>query len=101
MAIQEEVSYTGQNNLGTLNSTVRIEEGKGRIVISDGVDEKVVGDRDGFTVNKGNISVQYGGDGMILKNGTLTMLLLGIRPDNVPDLIIAKPGYDIYNIVTP
>jgi len=34
MAFEDSVSYKGQNKVDTLTSTIRLEEGKGRLVVT-------------------------------------------------------------------
>lgn len=55
MAIEKTVSYTGQQSVSTLGGQIRIEEGRGRMVVydSDTQTELTVLDRTGFLFNDG------------------------------------------------
>ena len=50
-----ETTYSGQQNLSTLNGTISLQTGRGRLVVSkaDGT-EKTIQDIDGFHVNDDN-----------------------------------------------
>lgn len=80
--IEKKVSYTGQKQVDTLNSGIRIEEGKGRLVISESGTEMLVASKDGFVLN----------------DGTDFRLILGKFPDGTIGLIISKPGEDVYSL---
>ena len=41
-ALEKKVSYKGQEKVDTLSSRVRIEEGKGRIIVNDGQDNRMI-----------------------------------------------------------
>lgn len=43
-----EIIHKGQNSISTLGGQIRIEEGRGRLVIYDGNKELTIVDRDGF-----------------------------------------------------
>mgnify|MGYP003462809131 FL=1 len=55
MAFNSTVSYSGQNIISTLGGTIRIEEGRGRMVIQDSqtLVELVNIDRTGFLFSDG------------------------------------------------
>lgn len=55
MSFASTVSYSGQNIISTLNGTIKIEEGRGRMVIQDPstLVELVEIDRTGFLFNDG------------------------------------------------
>lgn len=42
MAIQTTVVYEGQKKIDTLDSKIRIEEGNGRILVSDGTKNRIL-----------------------------------------------------------
>lgn len=65
MALDKTVSYTGQNQVDTLSSRLRIEEGKGYLVIYDG------------TVNR---------------------LIMGVLPDGSIGMVISKEGVDVFSV---
>lgn len=52
MALDKKVSYSGQKKVDTLSSKVRIEEGKGRIIVNDRNDNRMIigADPDGIIV---------------------------------------------------
>lgn len=42
MAFEEEVSYTGQKSTSTLSAKLRIDEGRGYMVVHDGTDNRLL-----------------------------------------------------------
>lgn len=42
MALEKEVSYSGQNKTGTLTAKLRTDEGKGRQILFDGTYNRMI-----------------------------------------------------------
>lgn len=80
MSFSSTVSYSGQNIISTLNGTIKIEEGRGRMVIQDPstLVELVNIDRTGFLFSDG-----------IDRRIKLGSYLLDVG------LWISKPGQDV------
>ena len=55
MAVVKEISLAGQNSVATLSGNIRLEEGRGRLVVYDNTtnNELVTLDRTGFLFNDG------------------------------------------------
>ena len=49
------IKYLGQKQVSTLGGEIKIEEGRGRMVVYDGDRELTVVDRDGFTFDDGTV----------------------------------------------
>lgn len=79
MAIEKEVSYSGQSSLGTLGGQIRIEEGTGRLVIYDSVTGKEINvvDRSGYKLTDGTVTTRITADKFIQNDGTNDRILLG------------------------
>lgn len=80
MSFESTVSYSGQNIISTLGGAIRIEEGRGRMVIQDNQSlvELVNIDRTGF----------------LFSDGTDRRIKLGSFATRV-GLWISKPGIDV------
>ena len=51
MAIQKEVSYSGEKKINSLDATIRIEQSKNRIIITDGIlNRMIIGMHNGVIV---------------------------------------------------
>lgn len=62
MAFEKEVEYSGENKIDTLNSRVRIEQAKNRIIITDGtLNRMLIGMHDGEII----IAVSKDGEDVI------------------------------------
>ena len=42
MALDKDVSYTGQNKVDTLSSSVRIDEGLGHLIVKDATNNRMI-----------------------------------------------------------
>lgn len=84
MSFSSTVSYSGQNIISTLNGTIKIEEGRGRMVIQDPstLVELVNIDRTGFLFSDG-----------IDRRIKLGSYLLDVG------LWISKPGQDVIELL--
>lgn len=82
MALDKDISYSGQQQIDTLDSGVRIEEGRNRLVISENNINMLVATKDGFVLN----------------DGTHNRMIIGLMPDGNIGIVISKPGYDVYDI---
>lgn len=71
MALEKSVSYSGQNQVDTLTSKVRLEEGKGRLVIFDGTNNLGVF---GFDAN-GEVAVKIAKPGFDADTATDAQLI--------------------------
>lgn len=84
MAIVKTVSYTGQQSVSTLGGQIRLEEGRGRLVVYDSATqtELTTLDRTGFLFN----------------DGTDNRIKLGSYATRV-GLWISKPGNDVLELL--
>lgn len=84
MAIVKSVSYRGQNSVSTLGGQIRLEEGQGRLVVYDPVNqnELTVLDRTGF----------------LFSDGADRRIKLGSYASRV-GLWISKPGEDVIDLL--
>lgn len=85
MAIIKEISLAGQNSVATLSGNIRLEEGRGRLVVYDSVtnNELVTLDRTGFLFN----------------DGTNRRIKLGSYATRV-GLWISKEGEDVIDLLS-
>lgn len=79
MAIEKEVSYTGQSSVGTLGGQIRLEEGTGRLVIYDSVTGKEINvvDRNGYLLTDGTVTTRITAGNIVQNDGTNDRILLG------------------------
>lgn len=86
MALDKTVSYTGQKSVSTLGGQIRIDEGRGRMVIFDSQTqvELVTIDRTGF----------------LFDDGVDRRIKIGTNPKN-GDVVIAvsPPGEDVIDLL--
>lgn len=82
MAIIKEITTSGQNTVSTLSGSIRLEEGRGRLVVYDSISniELTTLDRTGF----------------LFSDGTDRRIKLGSFAARV-GLWISKPGVDVIN----
>lgn len=82
--VTDTSTYRGQNSVSTLNGAIKIEEGRGRMVIYDSItnNELVKVDRTGFLFN----------------DGTDRRILLGSYATRV-GLWISKVGEDVIDLL--
>lgn len=80
MAIVKEITTSGQNTVSTLSGSIRLEEGRGRLVVYDSISniELTTLDRTGF----------------LFSDGTNRRIKLGSYAARV-GLWISKPGLDV------
>lgn len=85
MAIVKEISLSGQNSVATLNGAIRLEEGRGRLVVYDYQTntELTVLDRTGF----------------LFSDGTDRRIKLGSFATRV-GLWISKEGEDVITLLS-
>jgi len=84
MAIIKEITTSGQNSVSTLSGSIRLEEGRGRLVVYDsqtGVELTTL-DRTGF----------------LFSDGTDRRIKLGSYASRVV-LAISKPGEDVIDLL--
>lgn len=84
MAFESSVSYSGQNIISTLGGVIRIEEGRGRMVIQDS----------GSLVELVNIDRT----GLLFSDGTNPRIKLGSFATRV-GLWISKPGINVLDML--
>lgn len=78
MAITTKKTYSGQSSVSTLDSNIRIEQGNGRMVITDQNQEFISIDKNGIFITDGEIILlRITKDGLVLNDGTHDRLLIG------------------------
>ena len=84
MAIVKEITTSGQNSVSTLSGSIRLEEGRGRLVVYDSQSgiELTTLDRTGF----------------LFSDGTDRRIKLGSFATRV-GLWISKPGEDVIDLL--
>lgn len=82
MAYESEVTYSGQQNISTIGGGVRLDEGRGRLVISENGDDVI-------TLSKQGLD--------FFNESGINDIRLGKMPDGQRYLLIMKPGYSISN----
>ena len=84
MAIIKEITTSGQSNISTLSGSIRIEEGRGRLVVYDSATnlELTTLDRTGF----------------LFSDGTDRRIKLGSYAARV-GLWVSKPGQDVITLL--
>lgn len=79
MAFESTTSYSGQNIISTSDGQIRIEEGRGRMVIYDSVTQQEINivDRTGYFLTDGTVSTKINPGNIIQNDGTNDRILLG------------------------
>lgn len=79
MVLVKKAAYSGSNLISTLGGQIRIEEGRGRMVIydSDTGDEVNVVDRTGYYLTDGVVSTKINPGNIVQNDGTNDRILLG------------------------
>jgi hypothetical protein len=101
MAYEDEASYSGQKTIQTFGGRIKIEENRGRMIITDPVTniEKTVVDINGFRVNDplGNELTRLDDKGLTTTQADgITRIRTGTNP-STGDVgsYITKPGLDV------
>ena len=100
MAIVKEITTSGQNNISTLTGSIRLEEGRGRLVVYDPVNgqERSVQDVNGFHVFNNGVErsrLDELGLTTIRSNGEYSNRVGQAESDNRDGIWVAKPGIDL------
>lgn len=79
MAIVKEITTSGQNTVSTLSGSIRLEEGRGRLVVYDSISniELTTLDRTGFLTTDGTTSTRINPPGIVQNDGTNDRIILG------------------------
>jgi hypothetical protein len=78
MAIVKKITQPSNNLSGSLNGRLLIDEGRGRIVVTDlEGQEKTVQDVDGFHLTDGTVETHITPSNIIQNDGTNDRILLG------------------------
>lgn len=75
--IQRRTTYSGQVGLSTLDGTIALQTGRGRLVVTEpgGQDELVVINKDGVSVDRGLVTLSRAG--LKMNDGSNDRLLAG------------------------
>lgn len=85
MSFESTVSYSGQNVSSTLDGSVAIEQGRGRVVIYNGGKPRSILDEVGLTT--------------VRTDGTYAVRAGQARDDLRDGVWVAKPGQDLSNLL--
>jgi hypothetical protein len=79
MSYDASVSYSGNKSISTLGGQIRLEEGRGRLVIYDSLTGKEINivDRTGYYLTDGVVSTKINPGNFIQNDGTHDRLFLG------------------------
>lgn len=74
-----EITHKGQKTTSTLGGEIRLEEGKGRLVIYDPITHEEINivDRTGYYLTDGTVSTKINPGNIIQNDGTVDRIHLG------------------------
>lgn len=79
MAVVKKVTQPGNNIISTLNGQIRIDEGRGRMVIYDPVTQEEINvvDRTGYYLTDGTVSTKINAGNIVQNDGSTDRLFMG------------------------
>lgn len=79
MAIIKKITQPGNNIISTLNGQIRIDEGRGRMVIYDPVTQEEINvvDRTGYYLTDGTVSTKINAGNIVQNDGSTDRLFMG------------------------
>ena len=79
MAIVKKITQPGNNIISTLNGQIRIDEGRGRMVIYDPITQEEINvvDRSGYYLTDGTVSTRINPGNIVQNDGTTDRLFMG------------------------
>lgn len=79
MSYESNVSYAGKKSISTLGGQIRLEEGRGRLVIYDSETGKEINvvDRSGYYLTDGLVSTKIAPGHIVQNDGTYDRIFMG------------------------